>query len=167
MNLDELRLNAGDICRLTGVRDRLLDRWATAGVLRPVNNHKGHGRHRIYTFDDLVAVFIGQRYLDAGAPPERAAGVVALLSKLGHVGLEHELAVGRTVPVPRSRSLFDLLPDDVMIEPERLTGLLSERQIEVLLVQLDTRVLYEEVKAKVTRSSAASPVRATHEFAEA
>jgi DNA-binding transcriptional MerR regulator len=58
---------APQVCRLVGISYRQLDYWARTDLLKPsVQDARGSGSQRLYSFTDVVQLKVIKRLLDAG-----------------------------------------------------------------------------------------------------
>jgi len=58
---------APQVCRLVGITYRQLDYWARTGLLAPsLQQARGSGSQRLYSFGDIVQLKVIKRLLDAG-----------------------------------------------------------------------------------------------------
>lgn len=145
-------LTSQQICTLTGIHPKQLDRWAAEGVLRPTMVKTGRARggvRREYTLMDCVAVAVGIRWRDEGAGPERVAGVVKFLSGTSVEWLEGELNAGRTFPVSAAQMKHDWLPGMMIgldeVDPE------TPMRVKLLMRRVDAKPIYEKVKQQVEK----------------
>ena len=150
----ETLFTAGDVCAVSGIAPKMLERWTLAGLVRPANNRRGKGRHRLYGLGDVVAVAAGIRSRDAGADYDRVPGIVRFLSGLGVTRLERELAAGRTFPVPGAMFGVTWMPG-LMIEPP--TGEMSPGAA-LLIHRLNLATIYADVRKKVEELTEAAKV---------
>jgi hypothetical protein len=90
----------GVVQAITGVKHLVLDRWVRARLVRPQNANQGHGRTRLYSLIELIAIQAGMVYQRQKATAERVQAVVKLIASLGYDKLCEHLAAGRTFPVP-------------------------------------------------------------------
>src|SRR5207302_4969579 len=70
------------VLKLTGVTYRQLDYWARTGLVgSSIRRAAGHGSRRIYSFEDLVALRVVARLLDAGVSLQAVRRAVAYLKR--------------------------------------------------------------------------------------
>ncbi len=68
------------VCRLTGVTYRQLDYWSRTGLVAPsIQEARGSGSKRCYSYGDLLEVKVIKSLLDAGVSLGRARQAVACL----------------------------------------------------------------------------------------
>jgi DNA-binding transcriptional MerR regulator len=69
-----------EVCRIVGISYRQLDYWARTGLVRPsVQDAKGSGTQRLYSFQDLVALKVIKSLLDTGVSLQRVRKAVDVL----------------------------------------------------------------------------------------
>lgn len=118
----------GEVHQLTGADIRNVDTWANLLGLR-----QGLGVHGL-DYSQTFAIFVGQKYLLEGAPPERATAVVLMLGGTPIETIEVSIASGRSFPVPNSLSkdeipgkgMFVPCPNNTMAIRLHLGALLAE-----------------------------------------
>ncbi|MGC8498869.1 MAG: MerR family transcriptional regulator [Acidimicrobiales bacterium] len=68
------------VCRLTGVTYRQLDYWSRTGLITPsIQEARGSGTKRSYSYEDVLEVKVIKSLLDAGVSLTRARQAVACL----------------------------------------------------------------------------------------
>jgi DNA-binding transcriptional MerR regulator len=66
-----------DVCRIVGISYRQLDYWARTELVTPsIRDANGSGSQRLYSFQDLVALRVIRRLLDAGVSLQRVRKAV-------------------------------------------------------------------------------------------
>ena len=81
MNQSEKGYRAPQVCRMVGITYRQLDYWARTGFMVPsLQQAKGSGSQRLYSFADLVQLKVIKRLLDAGMDLRRIRVAFAALS---------------------------------------------------------------------------------------
>ena len=81
MNQAERGYRAPQVCRVVGITYRQLDYWARTGVMVPsLQQARGSGSQRLYSFGDLVQLKVIKRLLDAGMDLRRIRTAFAALS---------------------------------------------------------------------------------------
>jgi DNA-binding transcriptional MerR regulator len=71
---------APQICKLVGISYRQLDYWARTGLLVPsLQQAKGSGSQRLYSFTDVVQLKVIKRLLDAGMSLMKIRSAVEIL----------------------------------------------------------------------------------------
>jgi hypothetical protein len=142
-------LSSGDVCEIAGVHENNLDRWAAAWLTGRAAGGRGPGRHRRYMLIEVLAVYAGARWRAEGADPYRVAGVVWFVARLALEYMEAEFEQGRTFPVPAVMLAGAELPGGgVLIDPTKPTDSGTSPGVRELMVRLDLRRCWEEVKAR-------------------
>ena len=68
------------VCRLVGISYRQLDYWARTDLIKPsVQDARGSGSQRLYSFPDVVQLKVIKRLLDAGMSLKRIRQAVEIL----------------------------------------------------------------------------------------
>ena len=81
MNQAERGYRAPQVCRMVGITYRQLDYWARTGFMVPsLQQARGSGSQRLYSFGDLVQLKVIKRLLDAGMDLRRIRTAFAALS---------------------------------------------------------------------------------------
>jgi len=110
-----LGYRAPQVCRLVGITYRQLDYWARTDLLKPsLQDAKGSGSQRLYSFTDVVQLKVIKRLLDAGMSLKKIRQAVEILRQqmqksrpLGEVTL---LSDGHSIYAAHSPDeLIDLL----------------------------------------------------------
>lgn len=71
---------APQVCRLVGITYRQLDYWARTNLLRPsLQEARGSGSQRLYSFADVVQLKVIKRLLDAGMSLKKIRSAVDIL----------------------------------------------------------------------------------------
>ncbi len=72
-----------DVCRIVGISYRQLDYWARTELVTPsIRDARGSGTQRLYSFQDLVALRVIKRLLDAGVSLQRVRTAVDYLREM-------------------------------------------------------------------------------------
>jgi len=80
---DEQGFRVPDVTRIVGISYRQLDYWARTDLVTPsIRDAKGSGTQRLYSFQDLVALRVIKRLLDAGVSLQRVRKAVDYLQDL-------------------------------------------------------------------------------------
>lgn len=81
MNQAEKGYRAPQVCRMVGITYRQLDYWARTGFMVPsLQQARGSGSQRLYSFADLVQLKVIKKLLDAGMDLRRIRTAFAALS---------------------------------------------------------------------------------------
>lgn len=68
------------VCRLVGITYRQLDYWARTNLIKPsLQDAKGSGSQRLYSFTDVVQLKVIKRLLDAGMSLKKIRQAVLIL----------------------------------------------------------------------------------------
>jgi DNA-binding transcriptional MerR regulator len=72
-----------EVCRIVGISYRQLDYWARTGLIRPsVQDAKGSGTQRLYSFQDLVTLKVIKNLLDTGVSLQKVRKAVESLQAM-------------------------------------------------------------------------------------
>ncbi len=102
------------VCSIVGITYRQLDYWARTGLLRPsISDARGSGSQRRYSYEDLVALKVIKRLLDAGISLQSARRAVECLRAGGEDLASADLVIdeGRSVLAYSGEEIVDLLRD--------------------------------------------------------
>lgn len=100
------------VCAIVGITYRQLDYWARTDLLRPsISEARGSGSQRRYSYEDLVALKVIKRLLDAGISLQSARRAVECLRSGGDDLASADLVIdeGRTVLAHSGEEIVDLL----------------------------------------------------------
>ncbi len=100
------------VCSIVGITYRQLDYWARTDLLRPsINEAKGSGSQRRYSYEDLLALKVIKRLLDAGISLQSTRRAVECLRSGGDDLISADLVIdeGRTVLAHSGEEIVDLL----------------------------------------------------------
>ncbi|MGH8928814.1 MAG: MerR family transcriptional regulator [Acidimicrobiia bacterium] len=76
----DLGYRAPLVCRLVGISYRQLDYWARTDLIKPsVQDARGSGSQRLYSFSDVVQLKVIKRLLDAGMSLKKIRQAVEIL----------------------------------------------------------------------------------------
>ena len=76
----DLGYRAPLVCRLVGISYRQLDYWARTDLIKPsVQDARGSGSQRLYSFRDVVQLKVIKRLLDAGMSLKKIRQAVEIL----------------------------------------------------------------------------------------
>jgi DNA-binding transcriptional MerR regulator len=72
------------VCKIVGITYRQLDYWARTGLVTPsVQEAKGSGSQRLYSFEDVVQLRVVKRLLDTGVSLQRVRMAIDELRSRG------------------------------------------------------------------------------------
>ena len=108
MNKRERGYRAPQVCGIVGITYRQLDYWARTGFLVPsLQQARGSGTQRLYSFADLVKLKVIKRLIDAGMDVKRIRQAFAELS-----GQDGSLELGGWPGDPGLRRQFHIRPEE-------------------------------------------------------
>ena len=82
MSMSAAGFGSAVVLKLTGVTYRQLDYWARTGLVgSSIRQAAGHGSRRVYSFEDLVALRVVARLLDAGLSLQAVRRAVEYLKR--------------------------------------------------------------------------------------
>jgi DNA-binding transcriptional MerR regulator len=80
---EEQGFRVPEVTRIVGISYRQLDYWARTELVTPsIRDAKGSGTQRLYSFQDLVALRVIKRLLDAGVSLQKVRKAVDYLQDL-------------------------------------------------------------------------------------
>jgi DNA-binding transcriptional MerR regulator len=100
------------VCSIVGITYRQLDYWARTELLRPsISEARGSGSQRRYSYEDLLALKVIKRLLDAGISLQSTRRAVECLRSGGDDLTTADLVIdeGRTVLAHSGEEIVDLL----------------------------------------------------------
>ncbi|MGH9056932.1 MAG: MerR family transcriptional regulator [Acidimicrobiales bacterium] len=131
------------VCSIVGITYRQLDYWARTGLLQPsINEARGSGSQRLYSYTDLVQLKVIKRLLDSGLSLRAARRAIDCLRSGGD-----DLASANLV-VDDARSVLARTGDEII-------DLLRGGQAVLNIVPLGTVV--SELAAAITDLGLAAP----------
>ena len=72
------------VCKIVGISYRQLDYWARTGLLRPsLEDAKGSGTQRRYSYEDVLELKVIKQLLDAGVNLQQSRRAIACLRDSG------------------------------------------------------------------------------------
>ena len=72
------------VCKIVGISYRQLDYWARTGLLRPsLEEAKGSGSQRLYSYEDVVELKVIKQLLDSGINLQQSRRAIACLRDAG------------------------------------------------------------------------------------
>lgn len=94
-------LTIENVAKFSGLRAQAIRNMITAGFIKPaLIGTTGRGQGHRLSLAQAVGLAAFKVYRDNGASADRALGVFKLVESLGLEKLEHEIAEGRSLPVP-------------------------------------------------------------------
>lgn len=124
------------VCKIVGISYRQLDYWARTDLVTPsIQDARGSGSQRLYSFEDLVDLKLVKKLLDAGVSLQRVREAIDYLHEMGQDPTGITIASdGKTVYACKSpEEVFDLLRKGqgvfgIALDPvmEELQGSVSE-----------------------------------------
>src|SRR5580698_3840211 len=100
------------VCSVVGITYRQLDYWARTGLLLPsINEARGSGSQRRYSYTDLVQLKVIKRLLDAGVSLQAARKAIECLRSSGDDLTTANLVIDdrRSVLAHSGEEIIDLL----------------------------------------------------------
>lgn len=100
------------VCKIVGISYRQLDYWARTGLLRPsLEDAKGSGSHRRYSYKDVVELKVIKQLLDAGINLQQSRRAISCLRESGEDLSKASLVIaGKGSVLTRSgEEIIDLL----------------------------------------------------------
>jgi len=127
--------------KLTRVTYRQLDYWARTGLVgSSIRQAAGHGSRRVYSFQDLVALRVVARLLEAGVSLQAVRRAVEYLKR-------HSDRPLNTLALAGQGSRVYVLADD----PSKMIEATAQGQV---VIALDVEPIVRELRADVTELSA-------------
>ena len=78
----EQGFRAPRVCNVVGITYRQLDYWARTGLLQPsIQDARGSGSQRLYSFEDIVQLKVIKNLLDAGMSLKRIRQAMEILQE--------------------------------------------------------------------------------------
>lgn len=100
------------VCKIVGISYRQLDYWARTGLLRPsLEEAKGSGSQRLYSYEDVVELKVIKQLLDAGINLQQSRRAIACLRDAGEDLSRSNLVIAgkSTVLATSGQEIIDLL----------------------------------------------------------
>lgn len=100
------------VCKIVGISYRQLDYWARTGLLRPsLEEAKGSGSQRLYSYEDVVELKVIKQLLDSGINLQKARRAISCLREAGDdLSLSNLVIAGNGTVLARSgQEIVDLL----------------------------------------------------------
>jgi DNA-binding transcriptional MerR regulator len=130
------------VCSVVGITYRQLDYWARTGLLHPsINQAKGSGSQRVYSYSDLVQLKVIKRLLDSGISLRAARRAIECLRSSGEDLGTANLVIddGRSVLVHTGEEIIDLLKGgQTVLNIVPLGALVSELETSITNLGMKT-----------------------------
>jgi DNA-binding transcriptional MerR regulator len=100
------------VCKIVGITYRQLDHWDRTGLMSPsLEQARGSGTQRLYSYQDVVELRIIKQLLDAGVTLQRARKAIEFLRESGDDLASSSLVLGAagSVLARDDGELLDLL----------------------------------------------------------
>ncbi len=123
-----------NVCKIVGITYRQLDYWARTELVSPtVQEAKGSGTQRLYSFDDIVQLRVVKKLLDTGVSLQRVRAAVEDLRGRGDsINDQTLVSDGKTVyAVDDQQQVIDLLQRGQSVFAIALGPVISQLQGEV------------------------------------
>src|SRR5712671_2079581 len=129
------------VLKLAGVTYRQLDHWARTGLVgSSIRQAAGHGSRRVYSFEDLVALRVIARLLDAGVSLQAVRRAVEYLKR------HTERPLATLGLIAKGKRVFALTED-----PTKLIEATAQGQV---VIAIDVEPIVKNLQADVTQLSA-------------
>ena len=139
---DELGYRAPRAAKVAGITYRQLDYWARQNYVRPsLEDAKGSGSQRMYSFQDLLKLKVMKRLLDQGLSLQKTRGAIKALEDAGEDVASSRLVLAGTKAL--------LVHSD-----GEVSDLLSGQGVLALVLPMEGVV--EELQAAITTLPASS-----------
>jgi DNA-binding transcriptional MerR regulator len=133
------------VLKLTGVSYRQLDYWARTGLVgSSIRQAAGHGSRRVYSFEDLVALRVVARLLDAGVSLQAVRRAVEYLKR------HTELPLSTLALAAKGNRVFVLTGNRAEIIEATAEG--------QVVIAIDVEPIVKDLRADVTQLSAAREI---------
>ena len=130
------------VCSIVGITYRQLDYWARTGLLHPsINEAKGSGSQRVYSYTDLVQLKVIKRLLDAGLSLQAARKAIECLRSSGDDLASANLVIDgkRSVLAHSGEEVVDLLKGgQTVLNIVPLGGVVSELKSAITELGLES-----------------------------
>ncbi|HET7523337.1 MAG TPA: MerR family transcriptional regulator [Acidimicrobiales bacterium] len=130
------------VCSVVGITYRQLDYWARTGLLHPsINEAKGSGSQRVYSYTDLVQLKVIKRLLDAGLSLQAARKAIECLRSSGDDLASANLVIDgkRSVLAHSGEEVIDLLKGgQTVLNIVPLGGVVSELKSAITELGLES-----------------------------
>lgn len=133
------------VLKLTGVTYRQLDHWARTGLVgSSIRQAAGHGSRRVYSFEDLVALRVVARLLDAGVSLQAVRRAVQYLRR------QTDRPLSTLALAAKGNRIFILTGN-----PARIIEATSQGQV---VIAIDVEPIVKDLRSDVTELSAAREI---------
>lgn len=140
------------VCSIVGITYRQLDYWARTGLLHPsINEAKGSGSQRVYSYTDLVQLKVIKRLLDAGVSLQAARKAIECLRSSGDELASANLVIDgkRSVLAHSGEEVIDLLKGgQTVLNIVPLGGVVSELKSAITELGLESPAAPEAPAAR-------------------
>ena len=130
------------VCAIVGITYRQLDYWARTGLLHPsINEARGSGSQRVYSYTDLLQLKVIKRLLDAGVSLQAARKAIECLRSSGDDLASANLVIDgkRSVLAHSGEEVVDLLKGgQTVLNIVPLGGVVSELKTAITKMGLET-----------------------------
>ncbi len=144
------------VCKIVGITYRQLDYWARTGLLRPsLEEAKGSGTQRRYSYEDVVELKVIKQLLDGGINLQQSRRAIACLRESGEeLSTANLVIAGEGTVLARSGAeIIDLLKGGQgVFNIVPLAGVVDEIDAAILLI--DTKRNETPATASQTESVA-------------
>jgi DNA-binding transcriptional MerR regulator/predicted RNase H-like HicB family nuclease len=131
--------------KLAGVTYRQLDHWARTGLIgSSIRKAAGHGSRRVYSFEDLVALRVVARLLDAGVSLQAVRRAVRYLKQ------HTERPLSTLALAAKGNRVFVLTGN-----PAKIIEATAQGQV---VIAIDVEPIVKDLRADVTELSAAREI---------
>ena len=150
--------SAPQVCALAGVSYRQVDYWARTGLLVPsLQVAQGSGRHRRYSYRDVLALKVIRRLLDADVSLRRIRAAVEFLRR----ELDEDL-VSATLVLNGSRSVLARSGEEIVDLLKSGQGVLNIVPLGGMKDEVDAAITELRPPASERAASAGHPSAAAH-----
>jgi len=133
------------VLKLAGVTYRQLDYWARTGLVgSSIRQAAGHGSRRVYSFEDLVALRVVARLLDAGVSLQAVRRAIEYLKR------HTERPLSTLALAAKGNRVFVLTGN-----PAKIIEATAQGQV---VIAIDVEPIVRDLRADVTELSAAREI---------
>ena len=149
------------VCKIVGITYRQLDHWDRTGLKSPsLEQAKGSGTQRLYSYQDVVELRIIKQLLDAGVTLQRARKAIDFMRESGDDLASASLVLGATGSglVQDDEELLDLLRGGQHVfNVVALSGVKGD--VDAAIVKIVGKPSSDELGADANKSPSSSPDR--------